>query len=174
MLLRFEGFQIGCAIRELAQPFAPTSRVTVDPGADLIAPFLGRERDAALLVNEAVRFELRRLAVKDDAVKVEDHRHQPGHDVNTRAAAARRARFDLRPADRTLRAVESTGRACRARRRCAPARRAIRTPLPESTRRGFHQSPPYESPRERSGSCDSVWRRRGAPRDRAARGCEGR
>src|SRR5213079_1421752 len=78
LLLCFERVVFHGAAAELVEPCAPAPFVLLDPDPDLIAPLLGRQRSAITLENAAMRFELRRFAVEDDAVEVKDNSRELG------------------------------------------------------------------------------------------------
>ncbi len=69
--LGFERRPVGRIGRELAKARVPPFVVAFYPDADLVAPFVRRERRAAALEYEPVRFEFGCFAVEDDAVEIE-------------------------------------------------------------------------------------------------------
>src|SRR5439155_24591780 len=69
------------ARRLLAQPDEPLVVVPLGPQTDRAAPVVDGQRNAAPLVDPAVRFVFRSFAVEDDAVEVEDYGFQPRHTI---------------------------------------------------------------------------------------------
>src|SRR5439155_7365486 len=54
--------------------------VAFRPDADLIAPFVGRQRGAVMLEQPAMRLEFGSFAVEDDAVEVENDGGKTAHE----------------------------------------------------------------------------------------------
>ena len=73
------GGVVGSFCRSGTELAKPSLVVPFRPHADLIAPLVGGQRDAALLEDAAMRFVFRRLAIDQNPVEVEHNRCQLGH-----------------------------------------------------------------------------------------------